>query len=997
MTNSENTFTSYITKYFRQSLIDSERLSPDVKMLLQAMKKPDSRNITKGKPFSLHRQAWETGQLAEEFTEALFKTVERKVKNISLMIMPRIDLLKVESGLAVGQQSRLMVAIVVEVSVNKEGQLMPSDKPPYVPRQWLAPNHSDQLPFAELRVLDEFMTLNPFTATDWCELQDYCGRLLTALLQGNPGLSMDAEDDSTDYIQALSQENIHPDYELQPELSLALLETPIRANFHMLKVLDTIIKEGETNTLYQRLISPDDVTKDPFVDRTLSLAHSRQHLGQMTGEFPLSPKQRNALHYLQGLDEGEMLAVNGPPGTGKTTLLRSVIADLWVNAALSGDASEPPIIVATSSNNQAVTNILESFAKIDERQIDEKLQGRWLPGLDTYGLYGCSKSHANEKNPFPYSTKQGEGLMAEMEHSDYVKNARVYFLQAFNRWHGSTTDSVKAAAKSLHKKLKASQQQLDRIIECFSHVQTLMEACHTIYGGESACEQRVAELYDQKTALTQKLNSHDDQLNDFLLLWRQRSFWQLLFSFLPPIKNRWYLDNEILARKYGLISKGYSDQAIRNACAELSRSYTKKINTITKELEQAEDMVKQLRQGRLQLDQLFVGAGLSLHASDMTPEALVNALDVGLRFHMFKLATHYWEARWLLEVTQSIPHEKSPTKLRKRHYRYAKLTPCLIGTFNMIPDFFCASAKDGDGWKTIPLINTIDLLIVDEAGQALAPVAAASFLLAKKALLVGDTYQIEPVWSLTAGIDRANLSHHGLLTSERSYDQYWLQSSLLASSGNLMRVGQRQVAQHQFTDLEPGLYLTEHRRCYDTIITFCNQLVYHGHLEPLRGNPETDSALPLMGFVHHESVSQTTGQSRSNLEEAQVIRQWIQSNESLLKSEEELGQALAIITPFAKQANVIQKVLREYGYASIPVGTVHRFQGAERPVVLFSSVYASNDQAIGKFYDRGSNMLNVAVSRARNNFIVFGHRDIFGASGLSTPSGLLMSLLSVSS
>ena len=52
--------------------------------------------------------------------------------------------------------------------------------------------------------------------------------------------------------------------------------------------------------------------------------------------------------------------------------------------------------------------------------------------------------------------------------------------------------------------------------------------------------------------------------------------------------------------------------------------------------------------------------------------------------------------------------------------------------------------KDGS-WADLPQLEEIDLLIVDEAGQALPDISAASFALAKQALIVGDTDQIEPV------------------------------------------------------------------------------------------------------------------------------------------------------------------------------------------------------------------------------------------------------------
>jgi hypothetical protein len=763
-------------------------------------------------------------------------------------------------------------------------------------------------------------------------------------------------------------------------------------------VLDAILKGTKANLLYQRLVRQTDEPKVAYEHLTASLLHSHKHFGQMTGEFPLSPKQRNALHYLTELTKGQLLAVNGPPGTGKTTLLRSVVANLWVEAALEGEQSEPPIIAATSSNNKAVTNILDSFARIDEEQVEKTLRGRWLPNLHTYGLYGCAKNKANTQNPFAYTTKQGEGLMDELEQEDYIEQAEQAFLSAFNEFHKTTVATIEEATVCLHKTLVASAKTITDVLDTFEQLQAMNNAYKSLYGSEFELGSLVDHLSQAVTKINQQKGLYEAQLDKFLSLWQQRSFWQQLFSFLPPIKKRWYLANEILARKFSLITENYSDDDIRGAYVALTNTLREELSDALRDLKEAENALERWQQCRLHFDTCCEKAALPLTSDKVTLEVLSHKLDTGPRFRLFKLATHYWEGRWLLEMTTPVSTQKSPDKMLERYRRYMKLTPCLVATFNMLPQFFYASEREGDGWKAIPLVDAIDLLIVDEAGQALPHVASASFIVSKKALLVGDTDQIEPVWSLSAGIDRSNLSLCNLLDvskQESHYDNYWLSSGVLASSGNLMRVAHRQASHHQFTDMVPGLYLTEHRRCYDIIVQYCNDLVYHGHLEPLRGNPKIPQALPMMGFVHHESTSQTVGQSRINQQEALAIVRWIKENELILSDMGTLSDVIAIITPFAKQASIINLVLRQYGYVGIEAGTVHRFQGAECPVILFSSVYGGDDGTGSKFYDRGSNMLNVAVSRAKNNFIVFGHKAIFGASGKSTPSGLLMKHLDI--
>ena len=65
---------------------------------------------------------------------------------------------------------------------------------------------------------------------------------------------------------------------------------------------------------------------------------------------------------------------------------------------------------------------------------------------------------------------------------------------------------------------------------------------------------------------------------------------------------------------------------------------------------------------------------------------------------------------------------------------------------------------------------------------------------------------------------------------------------------------------------EKGVLLTEHRRCYNEIITYCNVLAYDGQLVPLRGKATSDLLFPPMYCIHVE------GQSTKIIVEADSIK-----------------------------------------------------------------------------------------------------------------------------
>ena len=120
-----------------------------------------------------------------------------------------------------------------------------------------------------------------------------------------------------------------------------------------------------------------------------------------------------------------------------------------------------------------------------------------------------------------------------------------------------------------------------------------------------------------------------------------------------------------------------------------------------------------------------------------------------------------------------------------------------------------------------------------------------------------------------------------------------------------------------------------------TIVSYCNDLVYQGVLEPLRGNAKHEVPWGTMALQPVYSPSQSFGGSRGNFGEAEAIAQWLvaQYHALLAYARQQdkkyqtmddanvLRRAVGIVTPFSKQAGLIRDELRKVGIEGLTVGT----------------------------------------------------------------------------
>lgn len=754
------------------------------------------------------------------------------------------------------------------------------------------------------------------------------------------------------------------------------------------------------------------------------LVMAARHLGQMSREYPLGATQRQAIHHYLNDSFGDVTTINGPPGTGKTTLLKSVVASLLVQRAYSG-AEAGPLIGATSANNQAVTNIIKDFGKILPEKGGSIFEQRWLPGpLRSLGLYAVSSS--NEPSEYHSLTinrdGQHEGFYQELETPEYIKKGELLFLERFREaFPGTACPDMDTARKCIRQcireKVNALQDALGSLKEHRKHQDRLptLRKDLDVAKVEARIPREAFAVADQhKTLAEAEENRLAVVLTDFERHCANESVWLGIFGFIPAVREKRlaavradFQHRLAPALLLGARTPKEIRDQLADACARAMADVQAASSTLQEaagKLQLAKARIEALSSKLLETE-ARISAFLEEHELENLEEQgcykYLARLDTGLRYDLFTLAIHYFEALWVVKtrkaIQDSVPGGNGKddfARLEARWRRYAMLTPCVVSTVYMLPKFFRA------GRTREPLLGALDLLIIDEAGQATTPTTAGLFALAQRAIVVGDRHQIEPVWSIPENVDAGNLAVCRVLPDAQGIGIPDSAAHLCASKGSAILLAQA-ASRYQLPGYqEPGLHLMEHRRCQPEIIRFCKELVYP-RLQVLTAPspaPELRSlkelGIPPFGYFHVPGESETRGGSRCNLYEAENIAAWVKSNQAALQKiypGRRIEEIVGIVTPFKAQEGAIRDYLGQN--TGITIGTVHRLQGAERPIILFSLVYGSQDGNT-RFIDSKVNLLNVAVSRAQHSFLLFGNMDALSIKDDKPSARLARQLLS---
>lgn len=267
------------------------------------------------------------------------------------------------------------------------------------------------------------------------------------------------------------------------------------------------------------------------------------------------------------------------------------------------------------------------------------------------------------------------------------------------------------------------------------------------------------------------------------------------------------------------------------------------------------------------------------------------------------------------------------------------------------------ATNTGAADPVIRRLDAFDLVVIDEAGQAIEPSCWIPILQGKRCIIAGDQCQLAPVIlsrkALEGGLgvsllERAATLHEEVLATKLT-TQYRMNDAIASWASKEMYGGSLKSSSSVFSHLlvdspfvKPAwitqcpLLLLDTRMPYGSLSVGCEE-----HLDPAG-----------TGSFYNEG-------------EADIVVQHVLS----LISAGVSPTAIAVQSPYVAQVQLLRDRLDEIPEAvGVEVATIDSFQGREADAVIISMVRSNTLGAVGFLGD--SRRMNVAITRARKHVAV---------------------------
>lgn len=720
---------------------------------------------------------------------------------------------------------------------------------------------------------------------------------------------------------------------------------------------------------------------------------------------------------LSGEKQEGLFSVNGPPGTGKTTLLRDIIAAILVKRAKNmvrfndpakafrkiGEVQvsekytpfiyepDPSIcdggIVVTSSNNGAVENISKElplksevkgysdlvgyFRQVSEECLDEKYWGIIAAVLgnkeNQRKLIGCIWNGNSEKETYTlkqhladYKPTEEEwlGVVSSFERKLSEVKAEKSRLTGFMQ-NAENIEKILLKLEDIAYRLTVDEKELDTRIE----VSNLLSA-------------EIDESRRRREEVKTEMQLLRSTRPGFFTYWFSKEVRTQYKKAVASVLSEYNISGERLARQNAELQKLCTEIETLKSKWEKSKREHDEIDEQYKLLLNSVEKVREELKGAY-ADASFWQRIESKEVQETTPwysetlkrlqsELFVEAMKVN---ELFLLRANATSSRIKTTLDGFFNFLKTGGNLTEKEIQamwntFWLVVPVVSSTFASIQRMFSSLGTGSIPW-----------LFVDEAGQAVPQAAAGAIWRSKRAVIVGDPFQIEPVVTIPEQIINNFSRYFGL-------DKTQIHTSLSVQS-----MADRANPYGWVTnDTWTGSPLRVHRRCIDPMFSIANEIAYNNMMYNSTFG-STPNLIMQNGFVQIEG--NVSGRHYVP-EQGMAIKLMIMKEIHQLQDLPDLF----VISPFSEIPSILKKELRQpirkalapfkqidddtlKKWLDSHIGTVHTFQGKQAAGVIFCLGLDEKTKGAATWASSKPNLLNVALTRAKFRFVAVGDGKIW--------------------
>jgi hypothetical protein len=665
--------------------------------------------------------------------------------------------------------------------------------------------------------------------------------------------------------------------------------------------------------------------------------------------------------------------ITGPPGTGKTQVIQNILA----NALLLGKTA-----LVASKNNKAVDNVKERFDL-----------------LDTHGYllrFGSKEQMVNQSIPSLSNLEKLSRQYVE-NHSESSELIKVYNQTTKIMYQAKVNLSELEKLRRKRDELSTNIAEQEQAIQCEDeHRDTAIERVDCDYEDIAQAQNlNSVEVNNYQETITRLQTEIVCKGSGIWGFWYRHfgmtkyaaevvSFYMSLPMLLRGTLPFTNLQTDISRLKsYGSITSYCSDLvgALKRVVRYLNERNSwqlirdrsvadiqKKISRINKEKESVEAHINPL-EAKEEADKESLKT-----SKEWIKELSVPLLNATIEYYLGKEMQGSACINAYAQIVEGAITRTNPLQ-NSNYQNFINQTRGLLKTLRLLA-VTNLSAKN-----SLPMSDgLVDILIIDEASQCDVASALPLIARAKQIVVIGDPMQLRHISAITPKEEeeiKQYLSLSGAHYISYAKNSLWDYCYSYLVENNLTTAAYRM--------------LTHHYRCHPDIIGYSNEMFYKQRMSlslsvdtdktSLKGDARGIVVVPVSGSQDNPDINVNDAEAKKC---ADLAISLVGANNDI---------SIGITTPFRQQAEKIYDLLPEKYRQCIEVNTVHKYQGDEKDVMIYSPMVTRNSpKSKLKWIDEGNpNLVNVAVTRAKSTLYVVCDVDYIKAnSSESMPLGNLV-------